>query len=172
MIDHNLNENANIYKDKLHKLKKIILNQYRYAEIELQGGLSKTNNYIEFKTIMDNLYNELLFKIQLLATQSNDEVVENIRESFVNIQEKINAYLISIGITNDDLCNDIKQTIDIHQHNLLDSVDDKIIALSNMGIENVTELHTKIETKLSEIQLSTPTSTNSDLPPEIPMFKR
>jgi hypothetical protein len=121
---------------------------------------------------MDNLYNELLFKIQLLATQSNDEVVENIRESFVNIQEKINAYLISIGITNDDLCNDIKQTIDIHQHNLLDSVDDKIIALSNMGIENVTELHTKIETKLSEIQLSTPTSTNSDLPPEIPMFKR
>lgn len=169
IIDENIDENIGGYPSKLHEVEKLIINQYRHLEVEMQSGLSKATNVNEFKTILMNQNSALATNLRQIEKTNNSAAMMDAEKTFIGIETKVNAYFVSIGLTNESICREIKQIIDIHEHNLLSKIDDKIPALTYTGNDNVQLL---FNTVLSNIMApKTVVSTTSNETPDIPMFK-
>ncbi|MDD2469434.1 MAG: hypothetical protein PHI22_00685 [Bacilli bacterium] len=133
MINDDVKVNINKYVSKLKEVSKSIIVQYRRLEIEMQATLSRTSIWDGFKVVIDDLNDNLLLNLHTLEKDSNNEVITNIEQSFIGLQNKVDSFLLSIGITNEDIQKEVRQVIDIHQYNLLDQVGDKISVLVYFG---------------------------------------
>jgi hypothetical protein len=169
MLDQNISNSVKVAPLKLHDAEKLIVNQYMRIEMGLQSGSSQVTNFADFKVLLTSLQNDLKAKHQYIEDNNDKEVVSDIEQSFFSIQTKLDAYFISTGLTNSNICKDIKQTVDIYQYNLLDSVADKIPALIHLSDNNIELLSQTLMQKMETPSIIPPT--NNNMPPEIPMFK-
>jgi len=169
IIDENIDDNLGNYPNELHEVERLIINQYRHLEIEMQGGLSKTTNINDFHTLLISLNNELAHNLIEIEKSHDREATSASERSFIGIEQKVDAYFVSIGLTNQSLWSDIKQVIDIQERNLLAKIDDKIKALVYTGNDNAQLLFNSVLSKMKTVP--TVISTQNNETPDIPMYK-
>lgn len=149
IIEDSIKESMTMHPIKLHEVEKTLITQLRRLELDIQGGLSKSPNLDNFKAIMSTIDSDLISKLKIIEKDNSKEGT-NIREPlFIVMQNKVDAYFVNIGLTSENICNEIKQTIDIYQNNLLDKIDEKIPALIYVGGESAKLLSGTVMTNLS-----------------------
>lgn len=167
MLDDNTASNMKIYPVKLRDVEKAIINQYKRLEIQIQGGMSQSSTVDDFKILIGNINRELVSKLQDIENEYSTTAIRDIEQNYVGMQAKVNAYFVSIGLITESICLEIKQIIDIHQSNLLDKIEDKIPALTFLGVDSAKMLFEMV-IKQTQVQ---PVSLSTNNIQEIPMFK-
>lgn len=154
MINEHIRSIIADYSFKLNETDKAIMVQYKRLEIEIQTALSRVPNWFEFKSVIDDLNNEMLSRLHEIGKRNNNEVIDKIEQLFINIQNKIILYLINIGITNGSLVRAIRQLIDIYQYTLLDQIGDKIFFLisssQNVARQLSLDIINKVNSEINE----------------------
>lgn len=169
IIDNGLDENIGQYPAKLHNVEKLIINQLRRIEIEMQGALSTSTNADNFKTVLIALNTEQAKNLVSIEKSNSNDALKAASLTFMSLENQVTSYFASIGLTNESLCSEIRQIIDIHEYNLLCKIDDKIPAMVYTANDINQSLFNTTMVKLVTAPAVNHTVQNET--PDIPMYK-